>query len=508
MQRDDRQLYKNTLQRLARFAGAGAGIDLRRYQQEAGEAIVQSVRQGRGDSLVVMLPRQSGKNELQAQVEAFLLYLYHRIGGDIVKVSPTFKPQTQNAMRRLEGVLENHAVLKHMWRKESGYVYRVGRARVIFLSGDPNARVVGATASLLLECDEAQDVGAAKWDKDFAPMAASTRATRVFWGTSWTSQTLLARELRAARQAERQDGRRRTFVCSAEQVGAEVPAYAAFVQEQVARFGRSHPLVRTQYFSEEIDEQAGMFPAERLALMQGSHAREARPQSAGAVYALLVDVAGGDEAAAAGALASALSQPESRRDLTACTVVRLDLSTLADELLRLPTYRVVQRYAWVDVRHTELYAVLKALAEHWQARRVVIDATGVGAGLASFLEKALPGVALPFTFTSRSKSDLGWGFLAAIESGRYKEYTPADELQRRFWDECRYAEMSVQEGPGKLMRWGASPGARHPASGAALHDDLLISAALCAELDRLPWGLGESQVVQAPDPLEGLRDVY
>ncbi len=54
-----------------------------------------------------------------------------------------------------------------LWRKESGYIYRINNAQIFFLSGGP-------TANLLLSCDEAQDVQMAKWNKDFAPMAAVT----------------------------------------------------------------------------------------------------------------------------------------------------------------------------------------------------------------------------------------------------------------------------------------------------------------------------------------------
>ena len=56
---------------------------------------------------------------------------------------------------------------------------------------------------------------------------------------------------------------------TAEDVAAEVPAYRAFVQEQVNKLGRNHPLVKTQFFSEEIDAEGGMFPPARRAMMQG-----------------------------------------------------------------------------------------------------------------------------------------------------------------------------------------------------------------------------------------------
>ena len=80
-----------------------------------------------------------------------------------------------------------------------------------------------------------------------------------------------------------------------------------------------------------------------------------------------------------------------KRDSTALTIVEVDLTSLADELIQAPTYRVVSRHEWVGVKHTTLYGRIKALADHWQARYLVVDATGVGAGLASFLDKALPG---------------------------------------------------------------------------------------------------------------------
>jgi hypothetical protein len=84
------------------------------------------------------------------------------------------------------------------------------------------------------------------------------------------------------------------------------------------------------------------------------------------------------------------------------------------------------RYIWTGSRHTMLYSILKGLAVEWHVSYVVVDSTGVGAGLASFLDKALPGRVIPFVFTSKSKSDLGWRFLGVIETGRYKEpWTPA-----------------------------------------------------------------------------------
>ncbi len=515
--------FKDALRDVVRFSRHLSFITLRAYQAEVARAIVDSVTNKLGLTFVVMFPRQSGKNELQAQIETYLLALYSRVSGEIVKISPTWKPQSQNAMRRLERILKRNTLTCLFWSHEQGYIYRIWNACIYFLSGNPSTNIVGATASTLLECDEAQDVLMSKWDKDVAPMAASKNATRVFWGTAWTSQTLLARELRAAEEAEQRDGLRRVFRITADEVRAEVPAYGKFVDEQIARLGRNHPLVRTQFFSEEIDAQGGMFPPERRALVQGAHECLLGPADPG-IYALLIDVAGEDEAVVEGLMTrenAVLQNPG--RDSTALTVVEVDLTSLADELIHAPTYRVVRRYLWTGTKHATLYGSIKALADHWHAARIVIDATGVGAGLYSFLDKALPGKVIPYVFSAKSKSDLGRGFIAAIETGRFKDFLlpPATRLQppavfdfgqadfqATFQQQLEACQSTILEGPGKLMRWGVPDGTRDPRTGELVHDDLALSAALCVALDGESWGLGLSDTVQPTDILAEMRQAY
>lgn len=498
---------------IAHFTEGASGIRLRAYQEQVARAIINSVTQKHGLSFVVMFPRQSGKNEIQAQIEAYLLRLYSELReGEIVKVSPTWDPQGINAMDRLEAVLRQNFLVRPSWEKEHGNTFRMGLMRIKFLSASPAANVVGATASTLLECDEAQDVLPSKWDKDIAPMAASTNATRVFWGTAWTSKTLLAREMRAALEAERQDGIKRVFRITADEVGAEVEAYKEFVAEEIRKHGRQHPFVKTQFFSEEIDAEGGMFPPRRVALMRGDHPRRFGPEP-GRVYAFLLDVAGEDEAGHAegdgdsGGKAGALSNPG--RDATALTIVEVDLSALSDPVIAAPIYRVVDRRLWVGTKHTAIYGQLLALSQHWEPRFLVVDATGVGAGLTSFLQRSLNERVIPFVFSAASKSKLGWDFLSVVESGRYRDYKPAglDADQAQFWRELEHCQMEVLPGPERRLRWGVPDGTRGP-DGELVHDDLVLSAALVAVLDEQQWGLGESAVVAARDPLEEMQEVY
>ncbi len=482
--------------------GGANPIRLRKYQMEVAMTVMESISNQRGNSIVVQFPRQSGKNELQAQIESYLLILLSKLDAEMVKVSPTWKPQTLNAMRRLQRVLERNLLTRGRWVKESGYIYRLDTARIFFLSGSLHSNVVGATASALLQCDEAQDVLPAKWDKDFSPMAASTNATRVFWGTAWTSKTLLARERRAAQEQEKADGERRVFVINADDVAAEVPAYGKFVAEQVAKLGRNHPMVKTQFYGEEIDAEGGMFPIQRRAMMQGIHEPQAGP-APGGLYAFTIDVAGQDEGATLDE--TALENP--KRDSTALTIFEVDLATLSDPLIKLPSYRVVHRRLWTGVNQGRLYAELRGLIECWRPLWTVIDATGIGAGLSSFLANAYPDKVIPFVFSSSSKSRLGWDFLGVIESGRFKNYqsqinTEEHRLQTLYYSQAEYCQYEVVPGPGNILRWGVPDSLRDPETGDLLHDDLLLSAALCAELDNLDWALtGPAVIVPRVDPL-------
>ncbi len=391
-------------------------------------------------------------------------------------------------------------------------------ARIFFLSGDPTSNIVGATANALLEVDEAQDVLTSKYDKDIAPMAASTNATRVFWGTAWTSRTLLGRELRAARNAEKIDGFQRVFHITADDVRKEVPAYGKFVDEQVSKLGRNHPMVRTQFFSEEIDAEGGMFNIARLNMMKGSHAPLAAPQP-GRLYAFTLDVAGEDESylpSPSGRGAGGEGLSNAGRDFTALTIFEIDLSTLQDEVIRAPRYLVVGRKLWTGVKHSSIYGQLRGLIDLWQPRYIVADNTGVGAGLVSFLTNAYQERVIAFTFTSKSKSDLGWSFIAVIESGRYKEPSsplPPGEgqgegISSEFFNQCEAAQSEILEGPGKLMRWSVPDGTRDVRTGELMHDDLLISGALCTQLDLLPWGTAQSEIIQPSDPLSAMKEAF
>jgi len=470
---------------------------LRRYQIGPARAIAESVVRGHGRQFAVVFSRQSGKDELIAQLIAFLLIRYQRRGGNVVLAAPTFRPQAALSRDRLLARLAASPLVARP-RLRDGYVVEVGRASARFLSAAPGANARGQTADLLLVANEAQDILPATWDAVFDPMAVSTDATTVFLGTVWSRETLLARQIRFLSEVERRDGVRRVWRVPWDQVARELPVYGQRVRQRIDQFGIDHPFIQTEYFLNELEGSGGLFPPHRLAQMRGDHPRQRRA-TAGHRYALLLDVAGEEE----GAIGPDLFVATGRRDSTALTVIEV-VEPAADEahaISRLPIYRVVDRMAWTGVRHTTLHARLVDLArEVWRARLVVVDATGIGAGLASFLaatlgerrsgQRAIP--VLPFLFTRASKSALGWDFLGLIDSGRFKEYVDdGDHLTRLFHQQLAATTYETPAGAGTLLHWSV------PASRG--HDDLVMSAALAATLDGFPW---RSRTARGVSPTE------
>jgi len=517
---------------------SSCGINLHPYQRGIALAIKDSILNQRGLTFVVIFPRQSGKNEVQAHIFSWLLYRYSQVGGRIVSVSPTYKPQNLDNMERVASSLDACVGSRHLWKTADGYKFKLGKACIQFFSGDKRAKVVGAVANLLLSVDEAQLVDPAKFDKDFDPMSASVNTTRVFWGTAWIAGTLLERQRRYALQAEEKDGIQRVFFYTADDVRRVNHKYGEHVDRVIAERGRNHPLVRTQYFCETIDAQSGMFTPARIALIfpartpspnashlgragvglaaeiiEGGVGLAAETIGRGAEHpvkgetqnhnpdpvAFLIDVAGMDESKTS--LASSLADEglgSPGRDSTTLTIVAIDLSTLAE--LNHPTYRVLSRHSWTGQNHLTVFGQIKNFAGQWSPQYLVTDATGVGEGLWALLDRAFPTRVIPVKFTSKEKSEIGWGFLNIIETGRFIDPAPSDEVRLQY----RHCISEVLPGPMKTLRWGVPDGTRGP-DGELIHDDFILADALTVILDRMKWHISTSPFVsEGYDPLVSL----
>jgi len=492
--------------------------EMRPYQREAGRAVLASVYNGLGHAITIEIARQGGKNELSAQLELLLLGRFASRTRDAIKCAPTFMPQLRISMRRLWACIEQGG-LAAAARKEANTI-QLGRARLTFLSAEPGANVVGHTANLLLEVDEAQDIDPQKFDRDFRPMAATANTTTVYYGTAWDDTTLLERAKQANLEAERRDGIRRHFEYDWQTIARYVPAYGAYVENERRRLGDTHPVYLTQYCLKPVSGGGRLFTNAQRALLGGTHARLFAP-AAGEEYVAGLDLAGSDASdgdltpaclqgdspidhpsppggegigwgASAGIGAAggrddvqgALSsrrrrQPAapsvgasatSRRDSTVLTIGRL-VHPERGAIVQAPRIEIVEHYAWTGAPHeTLLPGLIDLLRDVWRVRRVSVDATGLGETAARLISVALGSARVDqVKFTAGSKSEMGFDLLAAVNGGRLKIYRGDGSVEYREF--ARQADLArVTYRANQTMNFFVDPNDGH--------DDYVVSAAL------------------------------
>ena len=434
------------------------------YQREIALAVLDSVFNRRGLTFSVEIARQGGKNELSAQLELLLLTINIDRSRNLIKCSPTFKPQTVISMRRLKDRL-NDAGFDGIWNSELGYIIRLGDARAIFLSAEENANVVGNTAHLLLEIDEAQDVSREKYNKEFKPMGATSNVTTVHYGTTWDDSTLLEETKQSNLELEHRDGIKRHLRYDWQEVAMYNPDYQAYVAAERARLGENHPLFLTQYRLLPIRGGGRFLSSQQRAQLQGEHQRRHAPRP-DCICVAGIDLAGEAEEVKG----EQIRQIKPRQDATVVTIAEL---IPGNSVTGQPMIRVLEHYWWTGKKHTAVYAQLLDLLKNvWRCRRTVIDATGIGQPVSSFLRQTLGSRVKPFTFTSASKSELGFELLAAINSGCLKVYAgDGSPEHQEFWFEMEKAKSHYR--PNQTMNFylDAAEG----------HDDFLMSLALAVK---------------------------
>lgn len=459
------------------FARKVLGLKPYPYVIEIATAIVDSVFQNKGQTFSVMLARQMGKNEISAIVEAYILA--HEEDATIIKAAPTYKPQIAISRLRLLSMLEQSTLAKNVWRSQ-GYMVGVARrtedvqkqkgGRIIFLSAGNEARVVGNTATHLLEIDEAQDVGVEKFNTQLRPMVATKNATTVLFGTAWSDNTLLAQVKALNQELEARDGIHRHFEYDWRTLGEINPRYKEFVEKEIDRLGRDHVTIRTQYRLETISGQDLLLSSQREHMLRGKHDWLDGPDDDDTGYFVAGIDVGGEARRKAG-----VQQASWKHDSTVITIGRVR----RDEL-ELPSLQIVHQIEWKGKLYTEQYAQLVELCEQWNIRRLVIDSTGLGGGLASFLTARLgEDIVTSFHFSRPSKSNLTYHMLSLIDTGRLKMYsedsTP-DDISAEAWKQLKLARYRV---PGENLIDMYVP----TEDG---NDDYLTSIALCCEAVKTP----------------------
>ncbi|MCW7072210.1 MAG: hypothetical protein OCU12_07815 [Methanophagales archaeon] len=493
------------------FSRAVLQMPLRPYQQIPLQPIIVSIVQRQGLEFLIVMPRQTGKNEMLAHLIVYLLNLFQRKGGNIVfgAIGDGLGRMITRVEERLANKWNGTA-----WYKKSKPTRRMlGNAAAVFISSSVQAHARGETAQILLLIDELQDQDPAHLEAVFEPMRAAENATAVYIGTVRLKSDALWLKKEELERMEQEDGIQRVFLVYPDDITPSNPHYGRFLAAKIRRYGRKHPIIASEYFLEPIDAASGLFPARRIALMRGRHPQIHQPEK-GKAYVMLIDVGGQDEAA---------TDPVARlqnpgRDYTTATIIEIDTSK------RRPRYRAVDIFVDQGSRHFQEYPGrpsladrLAAYARHWQVAHIVCDATGVGEGLADFLASEFPNRVTQFKFTAVSKAQLGSDFISIIETGRFQYWQDEVDYSDSWWfftqaEACTYS-LAPEQPFERGLRWSVknSHTTPTPTGPQPTHDDRLLSAALLAKIDEmyrdsvLNIGAALSAVIDATDPLDDME---
>ncbi len=243
--------------------------------------------------------------------------------------------------------------------------------------------------------------------------------------------------------------------------------------------------MQTQYLLRCLGDAGKLFSDAQRAALRGDHDRASLPSGRSSVaYVAGIDVAGEDEQSEdAGA-----RQLHPRRDSTVITIAEVE------QAAGQTAARIVEHIWWTGRDQVWQYERLVEIWRQWTLSRVCVDASGIGAGLAAFLEARFPDRVDRLVFTAPSKSELAYRMLAMINTGRLSVYTSDGSAEEReFWREifaCRYWLRANE-----TMAWAV------PESEG--HDDFVTSLALtCRAAERMsPVAAGG--LVRSVDDREG-----
>lgn len=362
---------------------------LRGPQAEIISAVEAHVARHDGQVMTARQARQTGKNEVSAILHRRHLWRRQRYSSSQIwiRTAPTYKPQIVNSKKRLRELLNlspskiiryplfNNAKLI----TEEGYIWRIGNASVEFISSGPNANVVGGTANVCLDMDEAHKVNKAKYDEDFAPMAADKSAAAVLWGVAADGLDLIS-YYREHNKSIGRDDLNLNYPCD---VFMEVnPSYAKHVEARVAALGWDHPIIKTQYRLIDVASEGSYInSALQRNFFSGQHERELTPR-ADCRYEILVDIAASNEHNVEDLLEG---DDDAVGDSTAIWIYKVSRIVMGNGIF--PLIQLVN-CVWLtgvalEVQEEEIEKTIKA----WRARKVTIDSVGVGRQIGETMKK-------------------------------------------------------------------------------------------------------------------------
>ena len=363
---------------------------LRGPQAEIIKKVEEFVLKKSGGVMPILSARQTGKNEIAANLHKRHLFR-NQFSENLrswVRTAPTYKPQIVNSKKRLRELLKldsknlihDPLFLKQKLIKEEGYIWRLGNSSVEFISSGDNANVVGATASECLDMDEAHKVSKAKFDEDFAPFTASTNAATLLWGVASDGMDTIE----WYRQRNIEEGKPELNLYYPCEFWMEFHApYRAHVESRVNALGWNHPIIKTQYRLIPVSAEGRFLTDQQIRnIFESDHERQVTPKY-GKRYEALIDIAAGNEDF------NPQSVMEGEENTTTDSTV-IWIYEVTNEIAQNNVFTIIRlvNVKWITgAALPQVEKEIKETIEFWRISKATIDAVGVGRQIAESMEQ-------------------------------------------------------------------------------------------------------------------------
>lgn len=432
--------------RIYNFCEVYSGRVMYPYQGQFSKRIIRSVLENDGAEITALFSRQSGKTETVAITVGGLMIILPQLAnmpmflddprlqmfkdGFWVGIFAPSQRQAQTTYNRMRGRMmckEAQAVLTDPdFRLE----FTTSNGQTVALSNGSFCTAISASDGSNIEgesfkfiiCEECQDISNFKIRKSIHPMGAAYNATICKIGTATTFKGDFYEAIQRNKK-EYEEGKlriRNHFEYNYKVVMKYNPKYAKYVEREKRSLGENSDEFRMSYKLEWIISRSMFVDIEKVEKECGDEYLERVSSDLIANHVAGIDVGGGS------------SKNKKEADSTVITIVEVDWnnpvlmeSTIDEETGEDIVYLAYNTYIkdWLEItpeiaeNYEEQYGIIMDHLKLFRLSRVVIDATRE-ASLAQRVQANMRCEVIPFTFSSKSKSEIYKHLQTEINTGR------------------------------------------------------------------------------------------
>ena len=416
------------------------------YQGQFSKRIIRSVLENDGAEITALFARQSGKTETVSITVGGLMIILPQLAnmpmflndprlqmfkdGFWVGIFAPSLRQSQTTYNRMRGRMQCKEALAVLSDPDFRLEFTTSNGQTVALSNGSFCTAISASDGSNIEgesfkfiiCEECQDISNFKIRKSIHPMGAAYNATICKIGTSTTYKGDFY-EVIERNKREYKEGKlriRNHFEYNYKVVMKYNPRYARYIEREKKSLGEFSDEFRMSYNLEWVISRGMFVDINELEKTCGDEYLDRVISDRSATHVAGIDVGGGS------------SKNRDEADSTVVTIVEVDWnnpvvmeSTRDDETGEDIVYMAYNTYIkdWLEIspevaeNYEEQYHMIMDYLKQFNIVRAVVDATRE-ASLCQRIQANVNFEVWPFTFSSKSKSEIYKHLQSEINTGR------------------------------------------------------------------------------------------